>query len=194
MALVLILGFMTSQVSGGLFGEEILYHTLSDLRSNKVAFGLMKIFHHIGSPKFLIPLIGLVLAYSLYKKKKTFALGLFLATAGSAIFNFLTKITFNRLRPIDYMLIKETTPSFPSGHAMTNTCLYLFLAYYYSRHVNPNNKRQAYSLAIIFSAIMGFSRIYMGVHYFTDVLAGFLSGYFFYSLIVYILEKRKIEK
>lgn len=184
---------MTTKVSGGLFYEEILYHILDGLRSNKNFFGLMKIFHHIGSPKFLIPLVGLVLAYSLYKKKKIFALGLFLATAGSAIFNFLTKISFKRLRPLDYMLIKEVTPSFPSGHAMTNTCLYLFLAYYYSRKVNPEKKKEAYTLAIIFSAIMGFSRIYMGVHYPTDVLAGFLSGYFFYGLIVYILEKKKIE-
>lgn len=185
---------MTIQVSGGLFGEEIIYHILDGLRSNKIFFGLMKIFHHLGSPKFLIPIVALVLAYSLYKKKKTFALGLFLATGGSAIFNFLTKITFNRLRPLDYMLIRESTYSFPSGHAMTNTCLYLFLAYYYSRKINPNKKRQAYTLAIIFSAIMGFSRIYMGVHYPTDVLAGFLSGYFFYSLIAYSLEKIKFKK
>lgn len=193
LVLVLLLGYMTTQVSGGLYGEEIIYHILDGLRSNKVAFGLMKIFHHLGSPKFLIPIIGLVLVYSLYKKKKIFALGLFLATAGSAVLNFATKITFKRLRPLDYMLIKEVTPSFPSGHAMTNTCLYLFLAYYYSRHINPGKKKEAYTLAIIFSVIMGFSRIYMGVHYPTDVLAGFLSGYFFYSLIAYILEKIKIE-
>lgn len=193
LGLVLILGYMTTHVQGGLYGEEVLYHWLDGLRTNRLAFGLMKTFHHLGSPKFLIPIIGLVLAYSLYKKKKTFALGLILATAGSALFNFAIKITFKRLRPIDYMLIKEMTPSFPSGHAMTNTCLYLFLAYYYSRNVDPDKKAQAYTLAIIFSLIMGFSRIYMGVHYLTDVLAGFLAGYFFYSLIVYILEKKQIE-
>lgn len=193
LGLVLILGYMTTHVSGGLYGEEILYHWLDGLRTNNLAFGLMKTFHHLGSPKFLIPVIGLVLAYSLYKKKKTFALGLILATAGSALFNFATKITFKRLRPLDYMLIRETTPSFPSGHAMTNTCLYLFLAYYYSRNINPSKKGLAYTLAIVFALIMGFSRIYMGVHYLTDVLAGFLSGYFFYSLIVYILEKKQSE-
>lgn len=193
LGLVFLLGYMTTHVQGGLYGEEILYHWLDGLRTNNLAFGLMKTFHHLGSPKFLIPVIGLVLAYSLYKKKNTFALGIILATAGSALFNFLTKLTFKRLRPLDYMLIKEITPSFPSGHAMTNTCLYLFLAYHYSRKVDPSKKVLAYTLAIVFALIMGFSRIYMGVHYLTDVLAGFLAGYFFYSLIVYILEKKKIE-
>lgn len=193
LGLVLILGLLTTRTPGGLFGEAKLYAILEDIRSHPWAFEFMEFFHHLGSPKVLIPLVGILVAFNLYRKNKLFSLGLILASGGSALFNFLTKLTFQRQRPLDFMLVKEITYSFPSGHAMTNTCLYLFLAYYYGNFINREKKKLAYIVAIIASFIMGFSRVYMGVHYPTDVLAGFMSGYFFYCLTVYILEKNKLR-
>ncbi|MDO5028859.1 MAG: phosphatase PAP2 family protein [Bacillota bacterium] len=194
LGLVLVLGYFTTKANGGIFKEELVFELLKNLRANDSMFFLMKIFHHLGSPRFLVPFIGFVFVYSLFKKKKTFAWSLLMASAGSAIFNYLTKITFQRQRPLAYMLVEEFTQSYPSGHAMTNTCMYLFLAYFYGTYVNPKRKGLAFGLAIFFSLVMGFSRVYMGVHYPSDVIGGFLSGYFFYCLTVFVLEYSRASR
>ena len=91
------------------------------------------------------------------------------------ILNYLLKIIFSRERPIDINLITESGFSFPSGHAMISLGIYGFLIYLLL--LSDKNKISkiigAISLVLLIFLI-GISRIYLGVHYATDVIAGFV--------------------
>ncbi|CAN5592556.1 hypothetical protein BH24ACT22_BH24ACT22_22140 [soil metagenome] len=104
--------------------------------------------------------------------------GWLLALGGSVALNILLKQLFERQRPsFPDPLLVETSYSFPSGHAMISLVLYGMLAYFAILTLKSWRTRTA----VIFSAsllvlLIGFSRIYLGVHYFSDVVAGFAAG------------------
>lgn len=192
--LVIAIGIMTKFSDGGILGEEKIYNILGGNNRNIILLNIAKFFAFIGSPKFLIPIIPVVFLFSLYINKRIFSLGLLLSTAGSYLMNQLIKTIFQRPRPTDFMLMSESSFSYPSGHTMTNTCLYLFLAYYFSKNKDENTRKLYYFIAIVFSGMMGMSRVYLGVHYISDVVGGFLVAYFFYHFSTEFLKKSKLTQ
>jgi len=100
----------------------------------------------------------------------------------------------HRLRP-EHALIPITRYSFPSGHTTMATIFFTILLY--SLMENIKSKKTKILLTIITSIIIfliGFSRIYLGVHWFSDVIGGFILGLFINSIILLIIEiiyKRK---
>ena len=95
----------------------------------------------------------------------------------SAILNSILKKIFRRSRPNIFRLVEETSFSFPSGHSMNNMALYFFIALTLLFYLK--NKRIKYSTCVAFFLyvlFVGLSRIYLGVHYASDVLAGFAIG------------------
>lgn len=108
--------------------------------------------------------------------KKTFIYSLWLTVAGGEIFVFLGKLIFHRPRPAT-AVYSETSASFPSGHATVAVALYGFLIYFLLLRA----KKRRHKLLLLFSGILlifliGFSRIYLGVHFVSDILAGYLTG------------------
>ena len=102
-----------------------------------------------------------------------------------ALLNNILKLIVRRARPTGFRLIAETGYSFPSGHSMVSMAFYGYLIYLIYKNVR--NKKLRWTLMTCFSLlilIIGLSRIYLGVHYTSDVFAGFLFslGY----LVVYI--------
>lgn len=188
LVITLGLGILTVIGEGGLFSEEVVYAFMGE--RIPLLFSISKFFAFIGSAKFLIPAVLLAVIYSYFKKIEVFPKGLLLATLGVFVLNTALKLFFQRSRPEDFMLAIENSYSFPSGHAMTNTCLYLFLAYYFSRFVDNDRKTLYYIISIILSFFMAFSRVHLGVHYPSDVLGGILGGYFFYIITVNIIESK----
>lgn len=186
---VIAIGILTRFVEGGLLGEELIYEILGGGERPDFLFSIGKFFAFIGSPKFLVPVIPIVVIISLILKRKYFAFGLGFSSIISLAFNQITKYVFSRVRPIEYMLDYESSFSYPSGHAAFNTCLYLFLAYYFSKGKNEKDKKIYYSVAIFFSLVMGLSRVYLGVHYFSDILGGFMSAYLMYYLTSIVMKK-----
>ena len=99
------------------------------------------------------------------------------STGLSVIINQLFKNTICRSRPDELRLISQGGYSFPSGHTMITICFYGFLFYYVYKYVK--NKYIKTTLLILLSIniiSIPLSRIYVGVHYFTDVLGGLLLG------------------
>ena len=99
--------------------------------------------------------------------------------------NQILKRIVQRPRPTEYRIIEETGYSFPSGHSMVSMAFYGYLIYLIYKYVK--NKYLKYISIILLSILIcsiGISRIYLGVHYTSDVLAGFMISISY--LIIYI--------
>ena len=114
--------------------------------------------------------------------------------------NQLLKYIVQRPRPNEFRLINESGYSFPSGHSMASTAFYGFLIYLiYKKVKNKKLKIILITLLTLLIILIGISRIYLGVHYTTDVIAGFLvsiSYLMIYTSIIddYIGTNSKYEK
>ncbi len=112
------------------------------------------------------------------RKQKHFILTLWLTLFTGETAMLLGKILFRRVRPeILLQATAETTYSFPSGHATTAVAFFGFLAYLLIRtQKNRSVKIHVFVLAILVITLLDLSRLYLGVHYLSDVLAGNLVG------------------
>ena len=111
----------------------------------------------------------------------------------STLLNQILKHIVQRPRPIEFRIIDESGYSFPSGHSMVSTAFYGFLIYLIYKNVK--NKYLRNSLMIILSILIiliGTSRIYLGVHYTSDVIAGFLISISY--LIIFITTTQTFAK
>jgi undecaprenyl-diphosphatase len=101
---------------------------------------------------------------------------------GSSISAYALKFFFERVRPLD-SFYTETLYSFPSGHATTALALYGFIAWLASKHIkNSYLSILTISIFMLIALTVGISRLYLGVHYFTDVLGGFTIALFWLIL------------
>ena len=134
-----------------------------------------------------IGLLGLVVSVTLGVRRQWLYLGTWLAAlAGGFVLNQLLKEFFARPRPyFEHPLLLEASYSFPSSHATMSFICYGMLAYFCVLALRTWRVRTA----VVFGATMlvlliGFSRIYLGVHYFSDVVAGFASGGIWLSTLI----------
>ena len=128
----------------------------------------------------------LIVAFLYIKKhyRETLFLAITMSACGIAM--PLLKNIFSRERPDFYRLIEISGYSFPSGHTTSATTMYLTLAIVVLSIMNKLNKYFIFSIAVIGIVIIGSSRIYLGVHYPTDVMAGICLGISIVST-VYVL-------
>lgn len=151
-------------------------------------FNIMDFVSFIGSPTFLVPLVTIIILYLLYKKRFYISKLLLASSLGSWIFNFILKFIFNRSRPLDYFLVDQGGLSYPSGHSMVSMSMYLTIGFLLIKYRNIKPK-MTYTIATLLVFIMGISRLYLGVHWPTDIIGGFIMGYLFFRLsIKYIKE------
>jgi undecaprenyl-diphosphatase len=137
--------------------------------------------------------VTLVAAIVLSRKRLTSELELLLLAAiGAQILTFGLKLGFERERPFfPDPLATESTYSFPSGHASVSLAVYGTIGYIAARHATTRG-RQILILAAAAGLILliGFSRLYLGVHYLSDVIAGFSLGLAWVALCVVLLHLR----
>ena len=99
------------------------------------------------------------------------------AVPGGMVINVLAKLAFARQRPaFDDPLVILSTYSFPSGHTVSSTLFYGTLAAFLTPRVPPSARPGLWIAALAIVTLVGFSRIYLGAHYLTDVVAGFAEG------------------
>ena len=130
-------------------------------------------------------LIGISICLLLLIKNKKVGISVLLNLILASLINYILKQILQRPRPIEYRIIDENGYSLPSGHSMVSMAFYGYLIYLIYRHIN--NKYIKWSLITLLSLLIisiGISRIYLGVHYTSDVLAGFLVAISY--LIIYI--------
>lgn len=153
--------------------------------------GFMIDLTHLSAPalmKILYPfLIVALLIFQLYRKA-AFA---FLAGAGGLGLIYLLKILFQRPRPLYPLKITESGYSFPSGHATFSFIFYGTLAYFFWLTPLPKIvKIGVMAFLILLSFGIGISRIYLRVHYPSDVFAGFCLGYTWLFLLIYYFRRK----
>jgi undecaprenyl-diphosphatase len=145
---------------------------------------------HVGDSAVVI--VFCLLLVVIPRSRKTIALPVSITVILSSILNVALKNIFARNRPNILRLINETSYSFPSGHAMINASLYTMLILLIFKFMQNKPRKIALStLCVALTIAIGFSRIYLGVHYAGDVIGGWLIG-FAVSVIVYSIWDGKL--
>lgn len=132
----------------------------------------------LGSPTVLgltvLAVTGYLLLHGLYRN----GLFIFVASVGGWVLNWLLKLAFSRARPGVVPHLREVmSSSFPSGHALTSAAVYLTLGTLLMRIAEGRlAKYYCIAIAMFVTFLVGVSRVFLGVHYPTDVVAGWLIG------------------
>lgn len=179
--IILAQELLKNQLSGF---DSLIYGFLAKFISARLTL-LMKIISDFGSAPFLIA-ITLLSYYILIKYRKNYyyanLIAMNLLTA--YLLNDAFKYIFHRQRPDILHLVSASGFSFPSGHSMTSMSFYGLLIYISWKF---DNRLIKYGVSILLSFLIlciGISRIYLGVHYASDVLAGFAAGIVWLAVIV----------
>jgi membrane-associated phospholipid phosphatase len=140
----------------------------------------------IGSPAAAL-LIATVVCVVLYRRRRLVDAALLpVALAGAELLNLILKLAFHRPRP-EVAFVQLETYSFPSGHAMISTAAYGALAYLAWSRLRTSRDRIALATGTgVLVSLICFSRLYLGVHYLSDVLAGAAGGAFWLAVAIAI--------
>lgn len=151
---------------------------------------IMLIVTDVGSPSSVI-LYCLVISMVLWLHKKYAHMTQFILTIGaSGLVALLTKIIVRLPRPSGG-LVSEIGYSFASAHAMVAVTFFMLIAYSYKNSFKSKLAKYAlFSLSALATLLIGLSRVYLGVHYMTDVLAGFLIGSIIVGISILLYEKQ----
>jgi undecaprenyl-diphosphatase len=160
---------------------------------------IMMFFTFLGTHKFLIPANLALVAYFLFiRKRKWYSIKIPAISASSVALMFILKHFFNRPRPDVPLLYEAKGLSFPSGHALMSVTFYGLLIYIaYQSEERPWLKWTLIVLLSLLILVVGFTRIYLRVHYTTDVIAGFSIGILWLVFSLWMLrrlEKRSLRK
>lgn len=132
----------------------------------------------LGSAVVLIILTLLILGFLWMSGRVRIAALIAVATAGGQGLNLGLKNAFERQRPDTALhLVEVSSTSFPSGHSMASSIFYLTMGVLLARTATRRREKTYFvAAAILVTFLIGFSRVYLGVHYPTDVLAGWSAG------------------
>ena len=195
LACVLVFLYVSAQVveaSGPIKFDEAAFSVAADLQSTGFT-QFIEFITFFASRHFMTAAALLLIAYFLFvRKHRWYSLKVPVVALGSILLNLVLKFFFDRQRPT-MPLVEASGLSFPSGHSMIAASFYSLIIYLTWRHVK--NKPLRYflvSLLVIFILLIGFSRIYLRVHFATDVVAGFAAGILWVIIGIWLL--RRIEK
>lgn len=144
----------------------------------------------IGEVWAMLSLALMLIAYLMLKRCKIEALFFVLVMGLSSILNPVLKNIFDRERPTLLRLIDITGFSFPSGHAMGSTAFFGSVMFIINRKMSGADKGIIIGLCALMILMVSISRVYLGAHYPTDIVAGIIGGVFCIVLSTLILRKK----
>jgi undecaprenyl-diphosphatase len=136
--------------------------------------------------------VGLVL---LALRRRLLLISWVVAVLGNSLLNAVLKAVFQRMRPeFADPILTAPNYSFPSGHAMGSVVMYGMLTYLLFILLKGRLKRSIVVVAVTLILVIGLSRLYLGVHYFSDVLAGFMVGFGWLAIVIVGTEAARRRK
>ena len=151
---------------------------------------LMEVFTFFGSSSFLFPAYLVLIIYYLFRKNMKLALDISMIGLSSTGILYLFKEIFQRQRPIDPLIRNVTGFSFPSGHSFSSFTFFGLLIYIlWKTGIKKAWKILLTIVLFLFAATIAFSRVYLRVHYPSDVIAGFCLSIVWLMLSLWILHK-----
>jgi undecaprenyl-diphosphatase len=142
-----------------------------------------------GSPLILGMLSFLLFIFLVYKKRWCHSLLVFLSMTGGWISGYLLKASIERVRPDDALIMIPNGYSFPSAHATMAIIFFSLLIHIFQNEIQDRIARMCFVAVNIFAFLLiGFSRIYLSVHWMSDVLAGFGLGMFWLTFLMLALK------
>lgn len=176
-----------------IFDDTVTFFVRLNISNNLIE--VMKTISNAASPAMII-IVGILLI-SFYLKNKNFINAALIPTVtlGSLLINLLLKEIFNRQRPTIPHFVEAMGQSYPSGHSMVSFSFYGLIIYLILKGIK--NLKLKVSLSIMFGLLIffiGISRIYLGVHYPSDVIAGFSVGCFWLIVCIYGFNALKVKK
>jgi undecaprenyl-diphosphatase len=199
-AALIFFSWLTDQVFEGdaLQFDESTRTAVHELASPAMTV-IMRFFSFIGSTLMLTILTAIVIvAFAIRRwgrEAKLFAITMI----GGSLLNMTLKLTFKRSRPIPFFdPWPPETYSFPSGHSLMSACFFGALAAILNARIKKRRLRVImWVLATVMFLLVGFSRIYLGVHHTTDVIAGFAAALIWIQVVRFVemqLKRRKERK
>ena len=145
---------------------------------------IFRVLTFIGSPAAALA-IATIVCVLLYRRRQLVEAALLpVVLAGGELLNVILKLSFHRPRP-EVAFVHLDTYSFPSGHAMLSTAVYGALAYLAWSRLHARRARLALTAGtVVLVALICFSRLYLGVHYLSDVLGGAAAGAFWLAVSI----------
>lgn len=164
-------------------------HDFADPTLDRIMVGITR----LGDPITVATVAAVTMIVLWWRSYRQEAKIFFLNCLGGVILSDGLKLAFSKSRPQLWdSSISETTYSYPSGHALGSMILYGFIAYLLANHY-PQFSKVVYVLASILIAAIGFSRLYLGVHWPTDVIAGYGVGFLWISFCITMLNLLKLK-
>jgi undecaprenyl-diphosphatase len=195
-----LLGLVIALLLFGLIAEDIrdqevialdgLATPILHALSNPTLDAVVRAATEFGSVEVLAPLTVVAVLFLAWRRHRREALFLAAAAIGSVALNQALKLVFQRPRPQLAWAAVQPEYSFPSGHAMNSLVVYGALAAIAWWLAGPRAGRAAVALATVLALLIGTSRIYLGYHYLTDVVGGWLAGAAWLLLLVGVVAGR----
>ncbi len=166
--------------------DTVIYNFISKYFITDTFTKIIKVITNIGGE---IILLTVVLISLFVCKNEKIGISIFVNLITIAGLNFILKNIVERTRPVGFRIMDVTGYSFPSGHSMVGMAFYGYIIYLIYKLVK-NNYAKWLSITVLSMTIVsiGFSRIYLGVHYASDVLGGFLLSIAYLIVFVTIAE------
>ena len=180
--LVTMIMLLLNKVS---FLDDYIYKIIYGLRNNIWDFIFINITK-MGNTTIVLLVIIVVLLKMNHKNQEILSFTAII----TVLSNQIIKIIIKRPRPNHIRLIKQGGYSFPSGHAMISIAVYGFLLYYIQ--TNCKNKKQKILLSVLLTILIlmiGCSRVYVGVHYPTDIIGGYCLSIYILKMVIYFYQK-----
>ena len=193
---ICLIGFLA--LAEDVFNKEIMngdiigYKIISTFLISDFTIPIAKFITNFGGA-IILTVVTIALFISI--KNKKIRLSIFSNLVIITILNQLIKRILQRPRPTEYRIIEETGYSFPSGHSMISMAFYGYLIYLIYKYVkNKYIKWISIILLSILICVIGISRIYLGVHYTSDVLGGFLISISYLIIYISVVNKYLLVK
>lgn len=155
---------------------------------------LVKIFLWItllGNWRIVVVVMSVILMLFWLWDKKNYIIPFLVSVGGGFTTGAIAKYIWHRPRPLEVAVYLEKSWSFPSGHAILAVSLYGFLIYFFWKYFKKwKSKIDILFLGFLIIILIGFSRLYLGVHYLTDVWAGYMVGLFWLMISIGLVEAK----